>query len=385
MRCTVFEAHCGKGSAKKWMDSVLVNAPDAASLCGSEPHFLMPYLAVSSHRSHSSQCHWSDLEAQAPLELCFRHVICISCSSHLSLAWAFHSLAPLMHLQGIVVFPEALPKVKFYLKAKGVDLSKPTTDPQKASKASKGSSAAKGPSSGPGQSSEARKLVQWAIRRKRSNTSPDERPPETLRPRLLPRADAVSPTQRIAAALQQASATPGEVAEPQVPTHIRARTSLLQSSGRLHELSLQSAMQQQSELLARAQNPPAHPRLPASAPPGASNPLLASRDPRISSPPSPNLTVPSMGLGLLQPHSRAPHAFSRSSILSPGSHAVSDQLVADVRTAMGHPPHDMHIQPGMTEGRARVDELMQALALAVGEDRANTEQGHTAQLVEMQV
>ena len=36
MRCTHFEAHCGKGTAKKWMDSLLVLAPDAARLCGSE-------------------------------------------------------------------------------------------------------------------------------------------------------------------------------------------------------------------------------------------------------------------------------------------------------------------------------------------------------------
>ena len=36
MRCTVFEAHCGRGTAKKWMDSILVTAPDAMELCKSE-------------------------------------------------------------------------------------------------------------------------------------------------------------------------------------------------------------------------------------------------------------------------------------------------------------------------------------------------------------
>ena len=36
MKCTTFEAHCGKGTAKKWMDSVLVMAPDAIEVCGSK-------------------------------------------------------------------------------------------------------------------------------------------------------------------------------------------------------------------------------------------------------------------------------------------------------------------------------------------------------------
>lgn len=35
MKCTHFESHCGRGTAKKWMDSVLVTAPDAQELCGS--------------------------------------------------------------------------------------------------------------------------------------------------------------------------------------------------------------------------------------------------------------------------------------------------------------------------------------------------------------
>ena len=36
LRCTAFETHGGRGSAKKWMDSVLVTAADAQQLCGSK-------------------------------------------------------------------------------------------------------------------------------------------------------------------------------------------------------------------------------------------------------------------------------------------------------------------------------------------------------------
>lgn len=144
------------------------------------------------------------------------------------------------------------------------------------------------------------------------------------------------------------------------------------------EVSLQAAIQQ-TELLARTHNLP-QPHLPA-AQQGLASRFAASRDPRIASPPSPSLQ-PGSAPSPPSPHAAAqpqqPPA-SGPSLLSPHSQAVSDQLVAEVRLAMGK--NDV-AQP-VVDARARVDALLQGLSQALGEDRHATESAHTLELARL--
>lgn len=303
---------------------------------------------------------------------------------------------------------EVNPKVRSYLKARGFVIGKPSeAQPGGQASAAKDSgkpakpSLLKPPGSGPttnqlsSTSAQARNLVQWAIRRKRSNTSPeyvsDQAPSQAAHKRdqhslaVTPAGYSLSASgppavQHRTPPMYSAPSSAADQVNAVVSHAMAQQRSQPMLSLDAQEVSLQAAIQQ-TELLARTHNLP-QPHLPA-AQQGLASRFAASRDPRIASPPSPSLQ-PGSAPSPPSPHAAAqpqqPPA-SGPSLLSPHSQAVSDQLVAEVRLAMGK--NDV-AQP-VVDARARVDALLQGLSQALGEDRHATESAHTLELARLKV
>ena len=262
-----------------------------------------------------------------------------------------------------------MPKVKLYLKNKGVDLAwtrPPGENPGKLlGKPAKDLVPSKRPSASisPTQLEPVRKLVQWATRRRRSNTSLDEAPTPTHG-----RQHALSPTATIPADMNLSippHLQPPPGPRPPHPASVACQPISIQ----VPDASLRAAMQQ-TERLGRLQA--ALPRPRTSTGGGG---RAAARDPRITSPPTSSASAAARAALGVPP--RSPNTATLGvSPFAPNS--AAEGIAAEARQAAGGP------ELTAPQSRVRVDGLMQTLAQALVDDRTAQENFQMQQLADLQ-